>query len=211
MRQYLIKTPWIIKRLFNSYTWRMPANERAVYLTFDDGPHPEITPWVLEELAKYNALATFFCIGKNVVQHPEIYDRILNEKHSVGNHTYNHNNGWKTTNDDYINDVRKASEIIHSNLFRPPYGKIRKVQAKQITDILGQRAKIIMWDVLSADFDQSVSEKKCLQNIMENVSAGSIIVFHDSEKAFANLKYALPRTLEKLTEQGYEFKRVEDL
>ncbi|HEV7620444.1 MAG TPA: polysaccharide deacetylase family protein, partial [Flavisolibacter sp.] len=157
------------------------------------------------------ALATFFCIGKNVVQHPEIYDRILNEKHSVGNHTYNHNNGWKTTNDDYINDVRKASEIIHSNLFRPPYGKIRKVQAKQITDILGQRAKIIMWDVLSADFDQSVSEKKCLQNIMENVSAGSIIVFHDSEKAFANLKYALPRTLEKLTEQGYEFKRVEGL
>src|SRR5579885_3546890 len=125
MHRYFIKTPWIVRKLFPSYIWRIPSNNKYVYLTFDDGPHPEITPWVVNELEKYHALATFFCIGKNVEKYGDIYKLILNKGHAVGNHTYHHFDGWKTENEIYINDVLKAKEFIHSTLFRPPYGKLK--------------------------------------------------------------------------------------
>jgi peptidoglycan/xylan/chitin deacetylase (PgdA/CDA1 family) len=210
MHKYFIKTPWVAKKIFSSYIWDLPAEDNAVYLTFDDGPHPTITPWVLDELKKYNAQATFFCIGDNVQKYPGIYQRILDEDHSIGNHTYHHLNGWKTEDKKYLDDVSKAAQLIRSNLFRPPHGRIRNSQAKKILNALQTNdSKIIMWDVLSADFDSSFSPEQCLNNVLENVSAGSIIVFHDSEKAYNNLKYVLPETLKSLKEEGFIFKKIE--
>jgi peptidoglycan-N-acetylglucosamine deacetylase len=210
MYRYFIKTPWLVKKIFSSYIWNFSASEKSVYLTFDDGPHPTITPWVLNELKKFNALATFFCIGKNVDQHKELYQQILKENHAVGNHTFHHMNGWKTSADKYIADVAEAAKVIHSGLFRPPYGKITSGQAKQIPDALKyDKPKIIMWDVLSGDFDKSLSWQQCLNNVTMNVSNGSIIVFHDSEKAFANLRYVLPESLNYLQKSGYVFKKIE--
>lgn len=210
MHKYFIKTPWVAKKFFSSYIWDLPSNANEVYLTFDDGPHPTITPWVLDELKKYNACATFFCIGKNVEKHPAIYQRILIEGHAVGNHTYQHLNGWKTEDKNYLDDIAKAADLIKSNLFRPPYGRIKSSQAKKIA-IAMQRpeVKIIMWDILSADFDSSFSPDQCLANVIENISGGSIIVFHDSEKAFDNLKYVLPRCLEVLQAGGFSFRKIE--
>src|SRR6187551_2187086 len=156
MHKYFIKTPWIAKKIFSSYVWCLPAEDNAVYLTFDDGPHPTITPWVLEQLKEYNAKATFFCIGNNVEKYPDVYQKILDEGHAVGNHTYHHLNGWKTDDKKYIEDVSLAARIIKSNLFRPPYGRIKNRQAKKINDALEtSKGRIIMWDVLSADFDSS--------------------------------------------------------
>jgi peptidoglycan/xylan/chitin deacetylase (PgdA/CDA1 family) len=210
MHKYFIKTPWIFKQFFSSYIWRLPSNEKTVYLSFDDGPHSEITPWVLDQLKKYNALATFFCIGKNVQQLPEIYQQILKENHAVGNHTHTHLNGWKTSDKKYLDDVTEASKFIRSNLFRPPYGRIRSKQAKQIPACLQSKdAKIIMWDVLSADFDDAFSPRECLANVVENIREGSIVVFHDSEKAFPNLEYTLPILLDYLTGAGYILKKIE--
>lgn len=210
MHKYFIKTPWIAKKFFPSYVWNLPDDGKAVYLTFDDGPHPTITPWVLEELKKYNAKATFFCIGNNIEKYPDIYQKILEEGHATGNHTYHHLNGWKTDDKKYIDDVSKAARLIKSNLFRPPYGRIKKKQAKKITDALQtSNEQIIMWDVLSADFDSGISAEQCLCNVLENVSVGSIIVFHDSEKAFNNLSYVLPETLKSLKEEGFGFKKIE--
>ena len=164
----------------------MPATEKNIYLTFDDGPHPVATPFVLDELKKYTAKATFFCIGKNVIEHPAIYKRIIDEGHGVGNHTHNHLNGWKTNTNEYLNDVMIASKLFKSNLFRPPYGKLRSIQAKRIADAIADKsAKIVMWDVLSGDFDETLSKEQCLKNVIDNTVEGSIIVFHDSEKAFA--------------------------
>ena len=211
MHKYFIKTPWIAKKIFSSYIWSLPSNENAVYLTFDDGPHPMITQWVLDELKIYDAPATFFCIGNNVEKYPEIYQRILEEGHGVGNHTHNHLNGWKTEDKKYLEDISKAQHIIKSNLFRPPYGRIRNSQAKKIADALRtNRAKIIMWDVLSADFDSSFSPEQCLAHVTENFSAGSIIVFHDSAKAFTNLRYVLPKALRFFKEEGYIFKKIDN-
>jgi peptidoglycan/xylan/chitin deacetylase (PgdA/CDA1 family) len=188
----------------------MPANEHAVYLTFDDGPHPQITPWVLEQLKKYNALATFFCIGKNVLLYPEVYERIQAEGHSVGNHTQHHVNGWKVSTETYLDDVRAAAQIIKSRLFRPPYGRIKKAQAAQIKNALQQEdAKIVMWDVLSADFDAALSPEQCVELVLKNATAGSVIVFHDSEKAAPNLQFALPKVLEALSRRKYVFKRLD--
>ena len=210
MHKYFIKTPWLVQKLFSSYTWSLPANENEVYLTFDDGPHPSITPWVLNELKIYNAEASFFCIGNNVEKHPGIYQKILDNGHAVGNHTHHHLNGWKTENRRYLDDVSKASQFIKSNLFRPPYGKIKSSQAKKIaTALQANNAQIIMWDVLSADFDSSFSAEQCLSNVLNNVCSGSIIVFHDSEKAFNNLKFVLPKTLKSLKEKGFNFKKIE--
>ncbi|MFI5186725.1 MAG: polysaccharide deacetylase family protein, partial [Chitinophagales bacterium] len=151
--KYFVKTPWLLKKLYSFYTWDIPTSEKNLYLTFDDGPHPEITPFVLNELKKYNALATFFCIGKNVLAYSDTYKQILNEGHSVGNHTQNHLNGWKTSNDAYMKDIAEAANYIDSNLFRPPYGKITLFQAKNLRAAMkGRKTKVIMWDVLSADF-----------------------------------------------------------
>lgn len=210
MHKYFIKTPWIVKKFFPAYIWNFPTDKKNVYLTFDDGPHPSITPWVLDQLAQYNAEASFFCIGNNVEKFPGIYEEILKRNHAVGNHTYHHLNGWKTDDENYLSDISKASQIIRSNLFRPPYGRIKNRQAKQIAGAMQtDSAKIIMWDVLSADFDSSFSPAQCLENVLENFSSGSIIVFHDSEKAFNNLKYALPKTLEFLQEGEFRCKKIE--
>lgn len=207
MNKYFIKIPWLVKKVFPDYIWQLPS-ANTVYLSFDDGPHPTITPWVLDELKKCNAQATFFCIGNNVEKYPDVYHKILNEGHAVGNHTYHHLNGWQTDNKIYLEDISKAADVLNSNLFRPPYGRIKHKQAKQLFRIM-PNVKIIMWDVLSCDFDVSITPQQCLDNVVENVSAGSIIVFHDSEKAFNNLKIALPKTLEFLKEKGYQLKKIE--
>ena len=206
---YFVKTPWWLKRIYDSYTWSMPSNEKNLYLTFDDGPHPEATPYVLKQLKQFNALATFFCIGKNVVEHPVIYNQIMNEGHVTGNHTYNHLNGWKTSNDVYMKDIALAAKEINSNLFRPPYGRITSFQAKHLNAVMqGKEAKVIMWDVLSADFDVDCTPEQCLANVILPTVPGSIIIFHDSEKAFPNLQYALPRMLKYFSEKGYVFRSL---
>ncbi|MGZ5189992.1 MAG: polysaccharide deacetylase family protein [Flavisolibacter sp.] len=210
MHRYFIKTPWFVKLFFPSYIWNLPADENAVYLTFDDGPHPTVTPWVLEQLKLFDAQATFFCIGKNVEEHKDVYKMILDAGHATGNHTYTHMNGWKTENEKYLNDVAAGAKLVKTNLFRPPYGRIRSKQADQISSVSSiPDSKIIMWDVLSADFDTSFSPQQCLFNVISNVTSGSIIVFHDSEKAFSNLEYALPSTLNFLKEKGFKMKKIE--
>lgn len=207
--RYFVKTPWWLKKIYSSYTWNIDSKEKVIYLTFDDGPHAEATPFVLDELKKHGAKACFFCIGKNVDAHPEIYRRILEEGHSVGNHTYNHLNGWKTKNDIYLADVNKAAALIDSDLFRPPYGRITLFQARNMKGALKKpAAKIIMWDVLSGDFDLTLSKEKCLQNVILNTSSGSIIVFHDSEKAMEKMKYCLPLVLEFFVKKGYRFESI---
>jgi len=204
---YFVKTPGWLKKIYDSYIWSIPGSDKILYLTFDDGPHPEATPFVLKELKKYNVLATFFCIGKNVVAYPDIYNQILREGHSVGNHTYNHLNGWKTNNDDYLKDIALAADEIDSYLFRPPYGRITSFQAKNLKPVMkGKEPKVIMWDVLSGDFDTACSPQQCLANVLFASVPGSIIVFHDSEKAFSRLEYALPRVLQYFSKKGYLFK-----
>lgn len=185
----------------------MPSGEKSLYLTFDDGPHPEITPFVLSELNKYNAKATFFCIGKNVEAHPAVFERILNEGHAVGNHTYNHLNGWKTSKQDYIANILKARQNIKSNLFRPPYGKIKPGQHKILLQ-MDEPFKIIMWSVLSGDFDTDITAEQCCKNVLKNAKSGSVIVFHDSEKANERMKYTLPVVLKTFTEQGFLFEKI---
>lgn len=208
MQRFFIKTPWWARALFPHYTWRMPSKEKVVYLTFDDGPHPIITPWVMEQLKHYNAKATFFCIGSNVVAFPETYEAIQQEGHAIGNHTFHHLNGWKTPARLYLEDVAKAEEWIQSNLFRPPYGKITAKQAQGLCHTNQKRKSIIMWDVLSADYDTSYTSRQCTANVLDNVEAGSIIVFHDSEKAFPNLKSTLPLVLKQLDSEGYKFEKI---
>ena len=207
MKLYLTKTPRIIQRIFKNYTWRFFTDKKEIYLTFDDGPTPEITDWTLDILAKYNAKATFFCIGKNVVKEPKIYHRILKEKHQTGNHTQNHKNGFKTDLKTYINNILEAETHLEnpSKLFRPPYGRIKKKQAQKIKS-LGY--KIIMWDALSADFDTAITKENCLQNVLKSTKPGSIIVFHDSVKAAENLQYTLPKVLEYFSKKRYTFKTI---
>jgi peptidoglycan-N-acetylglucosamine deacetylase len=199
----------LVKKIFSSYVWNIDTKEKNIYLSFDDGPHPVATNFVLDQLSKYNAKATFFCIGKNVVAHPGIYQRIINEGHAVGNHTQNHLNGWKTDNNTYIRDIEKASASIQSNLFRPPYGRIRSSQAKSLKKS-GNGSAIIMWSVLSGDFDTSASPEKCFYNVTKHSKAGSIIVFHDSEKAFPVVEKILPDVLKFFSEKGYQFEKIEE-
>jgi peptidoglycan-N-acetylglucosamine deacetylase len=220
---YWIKTNRYIKKLFSNYVWDVPNSENKIYLTFDDGPTPEITEWVLQELEKQKAKATFFCIGNNIEKHPQIFEKVITKGHSIGNHTFNHLNGWKTSTDDYLENSFQCSiasdqwSVIsdqlpdcklnteHCKLFRPPYGKIKASQAKKLR-ALGY--KIIMWDVLSADFDTSISAEKCIENVLKNTQSGSIIVFHDSIKAFPRLEYTLPKVLENLAKKGFVFEKL---
>ena len=215
MRTYLVKSPNFIKFLFRNWVWSFSKKEKVIYLTFDDGPTPEITEWTLQELNKYNAKATFFCIGKNIQQHPEIFQKIIENNHSIGNHTHNHLNGIKTTTSNFIKNIEDSENCIQKNsklkiqnskLFRPPYGKLKFSQSKIIRK---KGYKIIMWDVLSADFDTSISKKKCLENVIRNTKNGSVIVFHDSEKATKNLQFVLPQVLEYYTYKGFAFNRIE--
>jgi peptidoglycan-N-acetylglucosamine deacetylase len=201
---YLAKTPWLIKKLWPSYVWHVDTKEKIIYLSFDDGPHPVATPFVLDELSKYNAKATFFCIGKNVVENPDIFKRITREGHAIGNHTQHHLNGWKTGDEIYLNDVKEAANYIDSRLFRPPYGRIKASQAKKMQ----KQSSIIMWSVLSGDFDRSISTDKCLANVTTHTGPGSIVVFHDSEKAFPLLQHVLPETLRFFSAKGYRFDKL---
>lgn len=205
---YLTKTPFLLRAFYPSCTWKMPANEKAIYLSFDDGPHPIATPFVLEQLEKYNAKASFFCIGKNVVEHPEIYQQIITKGHTVGNHTMHHLNGWKTEDDLYLQNIQAANAVIASNFFRPPYGRIKKNQIRKIRADKSIPQEIIMWDVLSADFDTNITGQQCLNIVLKNTEAGSIVVFHDSAKAWDRLQVALPATLDYFTQKGYQFKAL---
>lgn len=200
---YFFKTPLWLKKLFKNYTWHIPVKSKVLYLTFDDGPHPTATPFVLQQLKKYQAKATFFCIGKNVVAQQNLYNTIIADGHVVGNHTHNHLNGWKANTDIYIDNVLQASSHIYSRLFRPPYGRITRKQGKKLRQ--HYNFNIIMWDVLSGDFDINLSPEKCMNAVIQKAVPGSIIVFHDSEKAYKNMSYALPRVLEHFTKKGYVF------
>lgn len=205
---YFAKTPRWLKKVYSSCIWDFyTSDEKVIYLTFDDGPHPVITKYVLDELDKYNAKATFFCIGKNVAEQNETYQQIINNGHSVGNHTYDHFNGWKTPDVKYLQNIAEAAKIIDSALFRPPYGRVKRSQLKQIRSV-NENMKVIMWSVLSGDFDTAISKEKCLENVIENTTSGSIVVLHDSEKAFNHLQYSLPRILQYFSERGYSFKNI---
>ncbi len=212
---YLVKTPWLLRKMYPECIWRMAVRpkEKVLYLSFDDGPHPVATPYVLDQLQRWNAKATFFCIGKNVVSHPEIYQRILQEGHRTGNHSFNHLNGWKTPNEKYFQDILETTKYVDSNLFRPPYGRITKFQARLLSGLdthqhADRKFTIIMWDVLSADFDLRLTPEKCALNVIGNAKPGSIVVFHDSEKAYPRMKDALPATLQYFSEKGYRFEGI---
>lgn len=208
---YWVKSKRWMKLLFPNHVWKIRTSEKKVYLTFDDGPSPIITPWVLEQLNIYNAKATFFCIGDNIQKHSDTFNQILAEQHSVGNHTFNHLNGWKTNTAVYIDNVElcqaqiKNQKSLITNLFRPPYGKIKPSQSRMLRKM---GFKIIMWDIISYDFDDATSKEKCLENVLENIENGSIIVFHDSQKAWKNIEHALPKTLQFLKEKGFTCEKI---
>ncbi|SKB53249.1 polysaccharide deacetylase family protein [Daejeonella lutea] len=202
---YLVNSPFWLQWLYPTLTWHKNRKEKHVYLTFDDGPIPVVTPFVLNTLKNFNACATFFCIGENVYKHPEIYKDLLSNGHAVGNHTQNHLKGWKTPDSEYLLNIEKCTSLVNSNLFRPPYGRIRYSQIRKI-NLRFPKMRTIMWDVLSGDFDTNISGEKCVKNVLDHVKNGSIIVFHDSEKAFSRLEYALPVVLKTLRSEGYEFR-----
>ena len=204
---YFVRTPLWLQKLFPNRIWQMNKVEKKIYLSFDDGPHPLHTPFVLDTLKKYKAKATFFCIGNNVGLYPEIFKRIIEEGHAIGNHTQQHLNGKKTDDETYIKDIQEASKYIDSNLFRPPYGHITSFQAKIITT-LNRPYKIIMWTVLSGDFDQSISQQRCLENVLFKTTNGSIVVFHDSEKAAEKMKATLPAVLKNFSEKRFSFEKI---
>jgi peptidoglycan/xylan/chitin deacetylase (PgdA/CDA1 family) len=195
-----------LRNLSPALVWDIPPRERGdVFLTFDDGPTPGITEWILDELARHGAKATFFCLGRNVEAHPELYRRILAEGHTVGNHTYSHRKWWKTSASSYVADVEHASEFISGPLFRPPYGRLSPRQAR----LLGLRYRIVMWNIISRDYAHRLSPEECLRNVTQHLREGDIVVFHDSLKAFRNMSYALPRVLDYLAENGMRSKAIE--
>ena len=203
---YLTKTPKLIQNLFPHFMWNVPSVDKVLYLTFDDGPIPEVTPWVLETLKTYNAKVTFFCVGDNVKKYPSLLSSIVSEGHSVGNHTFNHLNGWDTDNLAYFHNIRNCARLVKSSLFRPPYGRMTPKQSQFLT----RHYKVVMWDVLSGDFDDSISKDECLNNVLNSSQIGSIIVFHDSLKAEQKLKYTLPRVIEHFQNIGYRFERLQE-
>jgi len=201
---YLTKTPSFVQSLFPNFTWKIPSDAPKIFLTFDDGPIPDVTMWVLDLLHQYQAHGTFFCIGENVAKYPQIFQRILDEGHTTGNHTYHHKNGWHTDNLSYFHDIRKCARLVKSDLFRPPYGKLTPKQAQ----FLQRHYKIIMWDILSGDFDVDLDPEICLQNILKKTKPGSILVFHDSIKAQPILQSVLPRVLAHFSALGYQFEAL---
>lgn len=208
MKLYTIKTPQFVQSFYKDYTWRLGTKKKELFLTFDDGPIPEITPFVLDELKKHQAKATFFCIGKKIVKYPKLFQRIIDEGHTIGNHTQDHLNGWKTANKTYVESVEKCNEAINKTnitnqkLFRPPYGKIKKSQAKEL---ISKGYKIIMWSILSGDFDTSLPKETCLKNVLKNTVKGDVVVFHDSKKSAEKVSYTLPLVLKHFKEKGFEF------
>lgn len=198
------QTPDFIRKLIPGAVWRLPQKEKTVYLTFDDGPIPEVTPWVLDLLRKYNIKATFFCVGDNVRKHPEVFKMLVSAGHSVGNHTFNHLQGFKVKSDKYVENVELADAYIRSNLFRPPHGHLRIRQGTR----LSKKFRFVMWDVITRDYNRKLSGEYVLNVVKRYVRNGSIIVFHDSIKAEKNMKYALPRAIEFLISEGYKFEKI---
>lgn len=210
-----VKTPVVAKKMFPNYIWDIQTQEKVIYLTFDDGPTPEITNWTLDLLNQYHAKATFFCIGANIEKHPDIFKRTILEGHAIGNHTQNHIKGWKNNTKDYLKNIAEAKTVIeHQRLnlgaikfFRPPYGQITPKQGRHL---IALDYKIIMWDILSFDWDHSVDKETCLKNILAKTTQGSIVVFHDSVKASKNMQYALPRMLDYFNDKGFRFESLQD-
>jgi len=222
---YLVKSPLLLKWYYSSLIWNRPRKEKIIYLTFDDGPIPNVTDFVLNTLKDFGIKATFFCIGDNIRKHPDVFERLKAEGHAIGNHTYNHLKGWITDDETYINNFLKCQELTQTSLFRPPHGRIKRSQIKGLQALslnpkkqtsIGQPIsnvtlntipplQIIMWDVLSGDFDTQLSPEKCYQNVINNTENGAIIVFHDSLKAFERLEYALPKSIKYLLAKGFQF------
>lgn len=207
------KTPTLLTKVYPDCLWKVPTSEKKIYLTFDDGPIPEITPFVLDELKKRSAKATFFCIGTNVAANPELFKRIIREGHSTGNHTYDHLNGWNTSDKEYFENIEKCGQVVlpllpdegrMPTLFRPPYGKLKPSQYTS----LKTKYKLVMWDVLSYDFDLTITGEQVLNNVLKNTEAGSVIVMHDSLKAKEKVEYALPKMLAHFTEKGFMFEAL---
>jgi peptidoglycan/xylan/chitin deacetylase (PgdA/CDA1 family) len=202
----IAKTPYLLKRIYYSLFWDLKCGQKDIFLTFDDGPNQNVTPAVLEILSKHEAKATFFCIGRNVERYPDVFKKIRDEGHAAGNHTYSHLKGWITSNAEYYNDIELAGKWIPSGLFRPPYGKIKRTQLKYLRRFYS----IIMWDVMSNDYDASMTPERCVENVIKYARPGSIIVFHDSEKSEKRTLVALPRILEILKSRDYSFKSIPD-
>lgn len=208
MVTYFVRTPQWLRMFFPKHlTWEMPAADNTVYLTFDDGPHPAATPFVMEQLAKYDAKATFFCVGNNVTKYPEIYARLQQAGHVTGNHTFDHVSGIKTDSDKYLDNIHKAGKFIANKIFRPPYGRLRASQVRKLREE-DPNWKIYMWNVLSGDFDRSLSPQRCLDNVLKNITPGAIVIFHDSEKAWDRMSYALPRVLEYCRSKNWQMKAL---
>ena len=201
------RIPSIMTRLFPSRVWRIPATQKLLYLSFDDGPHPTITPKVLDMLTAHGAKASFFCIGDRVKRFPDIYQRIIDEGHAVGNHSFHHLNGWKTNDDDYGNDVENAAKVIDSSLFRPPYGRMKGSQARAIS---AKGLKTIMWTVLSGDYDKKIGPAECAKRVLNNIEPGFIFLFHDSEKAEKNMLIALEKLLEVSKLKGFRCEKINE-
>lgn len=200
----LIRPPRLLKRIYPSFIWSFPKEKEGLFLTFDDGPCPQVTPWVLDELDKYGAKATFFCIGKNVELYPDLFGEIVRRGHAVGCHSYSHVPGWGVAVDDYVQDVDLAAELIRTNLYRPPYAKITRTQA----ETLSVRYNIVMWNILSRDYNRKLAHRVCARNVVPYLAPGSITVFHDSMKASKNLWYALPKTLDAVGKLGLKCKPI---
>lgn len=203
---FLHYSPFWLKAVYPGFIWHVATREKTIFLTFDDGPIPDVTEFVLNVLNTFNAKATFFCIGDNVRRHPEIYHQILNQGHSVGNHTYNHLNGWKSDDHTYLDNFEKCSQALNidTSLFRPPYGRIKKSQSR----LLPPTQQIVMWDVLSGDFSPKITPETCLSKTIQYTRPGSIVLFHDSIKAANNMQYALPRFLKHFQERDYNFEAL---
>jgi len=202
---YIVKAPSILKKAFPTLIWKLEESSKRIFLTFDDGPIPVVTENIQNLLKSYNIPATFFCVGENIKKNPRIFEKLIEDGHAIGNHTYNHLNGWKTPLDDYMENVLKCEELTQSLLFRPPYSAITP---KQIKALQKNNFKIIMWDVITGDFDQKISAEKCFQNSIRNTENGSIVVFHDHIKAWPRTQYALPKAIEYWLEKGYEFSKI---
>lgn len=206
---FLHKTNFLMRALYPNFVWRKPTQEKIIYLTFDDGPIPEITEFVLETLAAYNAKATFFCIGNNIQKNPDVFQKVINDGHGIGNHTFNHLKGWTTDDKVYFDNIEQCkdemvSRGVYTSLFRPPYGRIKRSQA----NVVFPDYQIIMWDVLSGDFSLKLPPKTVLEKTLKHTEAGSIVLFHDSIKANKNMLYALPKFLEHFSEKGFRFEML---
>ena len=199
-----ITPPKFVQWLFPDIVWRI-EDEDGIYITFDDGPTPGVTEWILTTLKKYNAKATFFVLGKNVELYPDLYEKILSEGHRVGNHTYSHQKGWGMSVERYIEDIDFASDRVHSNLFRPPYARITPLQLR----VVAQRYKIVLWSVLTFDYKRTLRRESCLRNATKGLRGGDIILFHDSAKSFKNMSYALPRLLERAKQLDLKCRAIE--